>query len=101
MRSWKYAHLYTSAGIRLQSSDPLLIDWGLAQLRNQDPSGRANAFELHTGQKYEFIWHPKDVKVSYLALWLLSQLLLLGWEPFQVEDEIGEYGWFLRRMDDQ
>jgi hypothetical protein len=100
MHVWKYAHLYTLAGIRLDTSDPYLVDWAIQRLRTQDPSGKMSIWELHTGHKQTLTWYAKVIKEHMLADWLLSELLLNGWEPFQVDKGI-EMGWFLRQAEDR
>ena len=87
MNTSGYAKIdYRGSGVRVYYTDEKVIEWILQERKKYIPSYRTvgDNRQLISGEVYEFWIDKLQSKDEIVAFWILKQLVLRGWEPFQI-----------------
>ena len=79
---------WSTFGVQLFCTDENMITWILDELKKFIPSYKlANQTKLISGEIYGVRIEKLQSNDDVVAYWILKQLVLRGWEPFEVVNE--------------
>jgi len=89
MTNYGYACVFwTQGGVTLYCTDPQMLESIFTELKKLVPSCKraAEAFKLASGEVLGYSVHRLQGQDNLIFLWVVKQLCLQGWEPFEAKD---------------